>query len=148
MPTSHDVTPRRVLSFILTIPLLLLFLSVRPMGPFSAVSPGSSVGCRGGLSHRLPIPVPWEDDVLKAGLPAAQHVGKRSVRKIVSARVLSVERPKAVARGFLPGPPSKRFSRMRLLSVSLLLGRPPPADSPPERSGGREGNEDIQHFMA
>ncbi|GAB4238556.1 MAG: hypothetical protein OHK0028_16200 [Deltaproteobacteria bacterium] len=146
MPTSHNVTPRRVLSLILTIPLLLLFLAVRPIGPVPASGDSSCAG-PGGLSHRLPIPVPWEDDVLATGLPIAPHPGKRTVRKLVPANVHCVERPGPAARGFRPGPRSARFSPTHALSVSLLLSRPPPAAPPPEGYGGRGGNDDIPHSM-
>ena len=146
MPTSRNMTPHRVLPFLLAIPLLLLFLSVR-VGDPGVASGVFSGGGPSRLSHRLPIPIPWEDDVLTTGLPARRPVAKRTARKLVPARVIAFGKPAAVRPGFRPGSrPGSRVvvsSSVDSLAESLLLSRPPPTVSPPDGNGGREGNDGI-----
>ena len=144
MPTSRDMTPHRVLPFLLAIPLLLLFLSARA-GDSGVASGLSPVGGLSSLSHRLPVPIPWEDDVLTTGLPARRPVAKRTVRKPVPVCVIVSGKPVVVRPGFRPGSRIVVSSFVDSLEESLLLSRPPPAVPPPDGDGGGEGNDGIQN---
>lgn len=139
MPTSRNMTPHRVLPFVLTIPLLLLLCSVRMAGihEYSIVFSGTGASA---LSHRLPLPIPWEDDTMATGLPVPDPDGKRAGRKVPRVRVLAPEKPNAAFRGFRPGPIA--FQRLILDSMaeSLVLSRPPPAGFLPIGNGGNDGN--------
>lgn len=140
MPSPRNVTPHRVLPFVLTIPLLLLLGSIRMAGTGECAVVFSGNG-DSGLSHRLPLPIPWEDDTMATGLPVPEQDGKRTVRKIPRVRVVAPEKPVVVLRGFRPGwgvfPPPTLDS----LTISLILSRPPPAVSLLEGNGGSDGND-------
>lgn len=128
MPSSRNVTPHRVLPFVLTIPLLLLLFSVRMAGT-GAPSVASSGNGASGLSHRLPLPSPWEDDGMATGLPVPDQDGKRTSRKAPRVRVEAPEKPVAVFKGFRPGPGVIPPPTLDSLTISLILSRPPPAAS-------------------
>jgi hypothetical protein len=137
MPTSRNVTLQRVLPVLLAIPIMLLFL------PIPSVDPGAVSGLSSGvgpfrLSHRFPIPIPWEDDVLATGLPTPPPIGKRALRKLVPARILVSRNPPVVRRRFPPDPRVALFSPLDTLTESLHLSRPPPTVAPFDGNGGKE----------
>lgn len=144
MPTSRNMTPNRVLPFVLTIPLLLLLFSVRMAGTgeISGVFSGNGAS---NLSHRLPLPIPWEDDAMATGLPAPAPDGKRTVRKVPRVRVVAPEKPVAVLRGFRPDPSVVPPPTLDSLTESLLLSRPPPTVSRTVGNGGSDGNAHGYH---
>jgi hypothetical protein len=129
MPSQGNVTPHRVLPFVLMIPLLLLLVSVRMAGTGGHAVVFSGNGAS-GLSHRLPIPIPWEDDGMATGLPVPEQDGKRTVRKIPRVRVEAPDKPLVAFKGFRPGPGVFPLPTLDSLTISLILSRPPPAASP------------------
>ena len=139
MPTSRNMTPHRVLPFVLTIPLLLLLCSVRMAGihEYSIVFSGTGASA---LSHRLPLPIPWEDDTVATGLPVPVPDGKRAGRKVPRVRVLAPEKPNAELRGFRSGPIIAPRLILDSMAESLVLSRPPPAGFLPIGNGGNDGN--------
>ncbi len=147
MPTSLAVTPLRILPSILAIPLLLLvFPPMLAGGPAvsDALSPCDGP-CR--LAHRLPVPIPWEDDTLTAGLPPPPSIGKRTLRKWVPVRLPIVGKPRPVRSAFPSG--FRLFSSFPIddLVKTLCLSRPPPAGLPHNGDGGRKGDVSFINTM-
>ena len=146
MPTSRNMTLHRVLPFVLSIPLLLLLCSVR-MAEIREYSTGFSGTGASALTHRLPLPIPWEDDTMAAGLPAPDPGGKRAGRKVPRVRVIAPEKPNAAFRGFRPGPIVFQRSILDSMAESLVLSRPPPAGFLPAGKGGSDGNACASRFF-
>lgn len=144
MPTSRCMTPHRVLPFVLGVPLLLLAFSARHPAPVA-----QPVVARGippvGLTHPLPIPIPWQDDEYATGLPADQQSGKRIVRKFVPSRTVFSWKPSCVAWRFRPGVDEPFPSIVDSLTESLVLSLPPPAIFRVDRFGGSVGNDVKSH---
>lgn len=147
MPMSHKVTTHRVLPFVLAIPLLLLFFSGHVAGPDLRSSVFNGRGLS-GISDRLPLPIPLEDDALATGLPAPEPVGKRTARKGPFTRVVYSAEPAPVPPGFHSGPMNIPPSMMNSLAASLFLSRPPPADPGCVENGGSEGNDDVSQTLS
>jgi hypothetical protein len=129
MPTSRNVTPHRVLPFILTIPLLLLLVGVPPAAVDTGFVPISVRSVPGGF-HKAPAPAPWEDDVFTDVIPPDSAGNDLSRRKARPSR--TIPRDERVG-GTLPlgsGTEGPRLVLIQTLLDAFLIGLPPPVAVP------------------
>jgi hypothetical protein len=126
MPTSRDVTPHRVLSFILTIPLLLLLVGIPPapvvdtgLLPISV----QSVPC--GF-HKSPVPAPWGDDVFTDGFPPGSAGNDLPRRKARPSRTIPRDERMGRSLPLRSGTVAPRLVLIETLLDAFLIGLPPP----------------------
>jgi hypothetical protein len=129
MPTSLNVTPHRVLPFILTIPLLLLLVASPPVPIATGLVPISVQSVPRGF-HRAPVPAPWEDDVFTDGIPPDYSGNNFPRRKARPGR--TVPRDEGMG-GSIPLRSATSVPHLVLIKTLLnafLIGLPPPAVAP------------------
>ena len=127
MPTSRNVTPRHVLPFILTVPLLLLLVAVPPPAAVgTGVAPISVQTAPRGV-HKAPVPTPWEDDVFTDGIPPDSAGNDIPRRKARPSR--TIPRDERTGRILPPrsGTEGHRLVLIETLLDACLIGLPPPA---------------------
>jgi len=129
MPTSLDVTPHRVLPFILTIPLLLLLVGVPPTAVDTGLVPISLQPVPRGL-HKAPVPAPWEDDVFTDGIPPDSAGNDIPRRKARPSRTIPRDEPMGRTLPHRSGTVGPRLVLIETLLDAFLIGLPPPAVAP------------------
>jgi hypothetical protein len=128
MPTSLAVTPHRVLSFILAIPLLLLLAGVPPTAVETGLVAIFVQSVPRGF-HKVPAPVPWEDDVFTDGIPpdsAGDDIPRRKTRPF---RTIPRHEPAGRTLPHRSGTAGPRLVLIETLLDAFLIGLPPPAVS-------------------
>jgi len=130
MPTSRNVTPHRVLPFILTIPLLLLLVGIPPPPVVdTGLVPISVQSVRRGF-HKAPVPAPWEDDVFTDGIPPGPAGNDLSRRKARPSRTTPRDERTGRTLPLRPGTVAPRLVIIETLLGAFRIGLPPPAVSP------------------
>ena len=128
MPTSLNVTPHRVLPFILTIPLLLLLVGVPPAAVDTGLVPISVQPVPRGV-HKAPVPAPWEDDVFTDGIPPGSAGNDIPRRKARPSRTIPRNEPMGRTFSHRSGTVGPRLVLIETLLDAFLIGLPPPAVS-------------------
>jgi hypothetical protein len=130
MPTSRNVTPHRVLPFILAIPLLLLLIGIPPAPVVdTGLVPISVQSVRRGF-HKAPVPAPWEDDVFTDGIPPGSSGNDLSRRKARPSRTTPRDERMGRTLPLRSGTVAPRLVLIETLLDAFRIGLPPPAASP------------------
>ena len=129
MPTSLNVTPHRVLPFILTIPLLLLLVAIPPPAVGTGLVPIAVQSVPRGV-HKTPVPAPWEDDVFTDGIPPGSAGNDIPRRKARPSRTIPRNEPMGRTFSHRSGTVGPRLVLIETLLDAFLIGLPPPAVSP------------------
>jgi hypothetical protein len=129
MPTSRNVTPHRVLPFILTIPLLLLLVGVPPAAVDTGLVPISVQSVPRGF-HKAPVPAPWEDDVFTDGIPPGPAGNDIPRRKARPSRTIPRDERMGRTLPFRSGTEGPRLVLIQTLLDAFLIGLPPPVVVP------------------
>jgi hypothetical protein len=128
MPTSLTVTPHRVLPFILAIPLLLLLAGVPPPAVDTGIVANFVQSVSHGF-HKVPAPVPWEDDVFADGIPPGSAGNDIPKRKTRPYRTIPRHEPMGSTLPHRSGTAGPRLVLIETLLDAFLIGLPPPAVS-------------------
>jgi len=129
MPTSLNVTPHRVLPFILTIPLLLLLVAIPPPAVGTGLVPIAVQSVPRGV-HKTPLPAPWEDDAFTDGIPPDSAGNDIPRRKARPSRTIPRNEPMGRTFSHRSGTVGPRLVLIETLLDAFLIGLPPPAVSP------------------
>ena len=129
MPTSLAVTPHRVLSFILAIPLLLLLAGVPPTAVETGLVAIFVQSVPRGF-HKVPAPVPWEDDVFTDGIPPDSAGNDLPRRKARSSRTIPRDERTGRTLPLRSGAVAPHLVLIETLLDAFLIGLPPPAMVP------------------
>lgn len=125
MPTSLNVTPHRVLPFILTIPLLLFLVAIPPAAVDTGIVSISVGPVPRGFS-RAPLPAPWDDDVFTDGIPPDLNGDDLTRRKARPSRTVPLDEQAGGIVPLRPGVVRSPLVLIEKLLGSFLIGLPPP----------------------
>lgn len=129
MPTTRDSAPRHGFSFVLTIPLLPLFVAIPPAAVDTGCAPVSVQSVPLAFQNTA-VPVPWEDDVFTDGIPPDSSGNDIPRRKDRFSR--AIPRDEWIG-GRLPLRSGAALPRLVLIETLLdafLIGLPPPGAAP------------------
>ena len=129
MPTLRNVTPHRVLPFILTVPLLLLLFGIPTAAVDTGLVPISVQSVPRGF-HKAPAPAPWEDDVFTDGIPPDSAGNDLSRRKARPLRAIRRDERTGRTLPLRSGAVAPRLVLIETLLDAFRIGLPPPAVAP------------------
>ncbi|MDD5762230.1 MAG: hypothetical protein PHP88_06935 [bacterium] len=129
MPTSRSMTPHRVLPFMLTIPLLLMFVAVSPAAVDTGFVPIHLQSVPRGF-HSAPVPAPWEDDIYTDGIPPGSAGDDLSRRKARPSRIIPRDERMGRRLPLRTGTVDPRLVLIETLLDAFLIGLPPPVMGP------------------
>jgi hypothetical protein len=128
MPTLRNVTPHRVLPFILAIPFILLLDAVPP----AAVDTGLVEICVQPVPrgfNKVPVSAPWEDDVFTDGIPPGSAGDDIPRRKARPSRTIPRDERMGGSLRLRSGTVGPHLVLIETLLDAFLIGLPPPVDS-------------------